>query len=83
MTISRRDIVSSVTLTNGTEQITILNCNRQPLEQALGMDLIYYSHRFQAFVLVQYKRMVDEGGSPGYRPYSDANHAKELARMRT
>jgi hypothetical protein len=82
MTISRRDIVSSVTLREGSDQITILNCNRQPLEQTLGVDLIYYSHRFRAFVLVQYKRMVDENGIPGYRPHSDSNHAKELARMR-
>lgn len=82
MTISRRDIVGSVTLTDGPNQITILNCNRQPLEQTLGVDLIYYSHRFKAFVLVQYKRMVEENGIPGYRPYSDSNHAKELARMR-
>jgi hypothetical protein len=49
----------------------------------LGVDLIYYSHRFKAFVLVQYKRMVDENGIPGYRPHLDSNHAKELVRMRT
>ncbi len=82
MTVSRRDIVSAVTLTDGTEQITILNCNRQPLERTLGVDLIYYSYRFKAFVLVQYKRMIGENGIPGYRPHSDSNHAKELVRMR-
>jgi hypothetical protein len=46
------------------------------------VDLIYYSHKFKSFVLVQYKRMVDENGIPGYRPNLDSNHAKELARMR-
>jgi hypothetical protein len=51
MTVAARDIVSSVTLTDGNERITILNCNRQPLEQTLGVDLIYYSHRFGAFTL--------------------------------
>lgn len=83
MTLSRRDIVSSVTLAAGEDQITILNCNRQPLEQTLGVDLIYYSHRFKSFVLVQYKRMVDQNGTSGYRPHLDSNHAKEIARMRT
>ncbi len=81
MVIARRDIVSSVTLTDGPEQITILNCNRQPLERTLGVDLIYYSHRFEAFVLVQYKRMVDDNGIQTYRPNADDYHEKELVRM--
>jgi hypothetical protein len=83
MSILQRDVVSAVTLTDGSEQITILNCNRQPLEQTLGVDLIYYSHRFEAFVLVQYKRMVSRSGQPEYRPNSDPNHAKEMARMKS
>lgn len=83
MTVSARDIISTVTLTEGPDRITILNCNRQPLEQTLGVDLIYYSHRFKSFVLVQYKRMVDENGISGYRPHLDSNHAKEIARMKT
>ena len=83
MTVSARDIISAVTLTEGPDHITILNCNRQPLEQTLGVDLIYYSHRFKSFVLVQYKRMVDENGISGYRPHLDSNHAKEIARMKT
>ncbi len=81
MTIARRDVVSSVTLSDEGEQITILNCNRQPLEETLGVDLIYYSHQFKSFVMVQYKRMVDDGGVPAYRPHSDENHAKEVKRM--
>jgi hypothetical protein len=81
MTIASRDIVSAVTLNEGTERITILNCNRQPLEETLGVDLIYYSHRFEAFTLVQYKRMVDENGTAGYRLKSDPNYKIEIARM--
>lgn len=81
MTISSRDIVSAVTLNEGKERITILNCNRQPLEETLGVDLIYYNHRFQAFTLVQYKRMVDENGTVGYRPKPDPNYKAEMARM--
>jgi hypothetical protein len=53
----RADVVGTVTLSNAGESLTIINCNRMPLEQILGVDLIYYSHKFDSFVLVQYKRM--------------------------
>lgn len=84
MEIARKDIVGSVVLSDpyGNEYLTILNCNRQPLEQTLGVDLIYYSHRFDSFVLVQYKRMAaGDNGSPCYRPGSDTSHDKEIYRM--
>jgi hypothetical protein len=81
MKIARRDIVGSVVLSSGRDHLTILNCNRQPLEQTLGVDLIYYNHYFDSFVLVQYKRMVDEQYGPVYRPSRDASHEKELKRM--
>lgn len=41
MNVARRDVIGSVVLTNGEEYLTILNCNRQPLERTLGVDLIY------------------------------------------
>jgi hypothetical protein len=73
MKVARRDIVGSVVLSDGKEYLTILNCNRQPLERTLGVDLIYYSHRFDSFILVQYKRMTQgKGGWPEYRPESVA-----------
>jgi len=82
MGITRRDIIGSVVLTDGIEYLTILNCNRQPLEETLGVDLIYYSHRFDSFVLVQYKRMSeDRRGSAEYRPGNDSSHEKEVERM--
>jgi hypothetical protein len=82
MEVARRDQVGSIVLRHGNEYLTILNCNRQPLEETLGVDLIYYSHRFDSFVLVQYKRMRrNENGEARYRPHSDQNHAKELKRM--
>ena len=65
----------------GIEYLTILNCNRQPLEQTLGVDLIYYSHRFDSFVLVQYKRMSEGTQGAEYRPGNDPSHEKELERM--
>ncbi len=85
MEIARKDMVGSVVLGDRycDEYLTILNCNRQPLEQTLGVDLIYYSHRFDSFVLVQYKRMKESrNGTPVYRPNSDPDHDKEIERMR-
>lgn len=80
--VARRDVVGSVVLTNGDEYLTILNCNRQPLERTLGVDLIYYNHRYDSFVLVQYKRMAEAADRmPEYRPNRDASHATELKRM--
>ena len=81
LNVARRDVVGSVFLTNGTENLTILNCNRQPLEQTLGVDLIYYSHRYDSFVLVQYKRMAEGAEGAEYRPGNDASHEKEIRRM--
>lgn len=82
MEIARRDVVGSLVLRAGEECLTILNCNRQPLEHTLGVDLIYYNHGFDSFVLVQYKRMTDGAdGSPEYYPNGDRSHATELQRM--
>jgi hypothetical protein len=85
--VAKPAIVGSITLTNRerTEYLTILNCNRQPLERTLGVDLIYYNHVFDSFVLVQYKLM--KGKSFGnayqaeYRPDNDKSHASEMERM--
>jgi len=44
MEVARRDLVGSIVLRNGEEYLTILNCNRQSLEQTLGVDLVYYNH---------------------------------------
>lgn len=82
MEVARRDVVGSVVLRNNDDYLTILNCNRQPLEQTLGVDLIYYNHRFDSFVLVQYKRMTQTRQSqPEYRPRADRSHATEIKRM--
>ena len=57
-----KDKVGSITFENNThtDRITIMNVNRTPIEETLGVDLIYYNHKFKAYVLVQYKRMETE-----------------------
>jgi len=84
MQLARRDVVGSIVMSDpyGSEHLTIVNCNRQPLERTMGVDLAYYNHSYDSFVFVQYKRMIDGAdGQADYRPNSDSNHADELRRM--
>ena len=81
MEVARRDVVGSVVLADGNAYLTILNCNRQKLETTLGVDLIYYNHHYESFVLVQYKRMSEGPEGAEYRPVGDSNHQKEIDRM--
>jgi hypothetical protein len=83
MEIAGRDIVGALLLSDGQDYLTILNCNRQPLERTLGVDLIYYNHCFDSFILVQYKRMTNgsDGQQLEYRPGRDRNYATEIQRM--
>jgi|SRR5579859_175548 len=64
------------------ERLTVMNVNRHPIERTLGVDLIYYHHHYQSYVLVQYKRLVkgNTSGQWGYRP--DRQFRAELKRMR-
>jgi hypothetical protein len=72
----------AVVFTSGTERLTVINVNRQPLESTTGADLIYINEPMGSFVLVQYKTMRREGDPSRlvYRP--DGQLAKELDRMR-
>jgi hypothetical protein len=50
-------VQGSIEFTKGNERITVLNVNRAGVERAVGVDLIYYTHTFKAYVMVQYKRL--------------------------
>lgn len=54
----REDIVR---FTDGEHTLDVMNVNATGVESAVGVDLIYYSHDYDCFVLVQYKRMEAEG----------------------
>jgi hypothetical protein len=72
-----------VELHDGTTRLVIVNVNRRALESTVGADLIYINETTGSFVLVQYKTMRDVlDEQPVFRPGSDANVARELARMR-
>ena len=47
--------------TDGEHTLDVMNVNATGVESATGVDLIYYSHEYDCFVLVQYKRMEADG----------------------
>lgn len=64
------------------ERLVIINANRKPLEKALGVDLIYYHRKYQAFTFVQYKIMENQTEKREfyYNPNQNS-HNDELLRM--
>jgi hypothetical protein len=78
--VVKRSAIGSVRFQSGDRSLTVINVNRTAIERALGVDLVYYNDYFDAFVLVQYKRMADSrNGGWLYRP--DGNHETEVKRM--
>jgi hypothetical protein len=63
------------------ERLTVWNVNRTALEHALGVDLLYYHHRYQSYMLVQYKAMErpNSGSEAVFRP--DEGTAEQVQRM--
>lgn len=49
--------------TDGESILDIMNVNATSIESATGVDLIYYNANYEAYTLVQYKRMEKSGGS--------------------
>jgi hypothetical protein len=63
------------------ERLTIMNVGGDRPETKLGVDLIYWRQEPNAFVLVQYKRLLKDGSTWRYWPSSDPNFKKEIDRM--
>jgi hypothetical protein len=62
------------------EKLAVMNVNRHKIEHNLGVDLFYYHQKYDAYVMIQYKRMVEEASGVGYRP-TDSSYRSELERM--
>ena len=78
------DMNGSVTFTKQGQKLTISNFNRHKVEENTGVDLVYYHHKFDAYVMVQYKRMQVECSKKNlivYRPL-DGSYKKEIEKMR-
>lgn len=71
-TLLERFAVGAAIFARRDQRLTVLNANRSPIEGSVGVDLIYYHHRYASYVLVQYKRMTEEQDGMGrrwvYRP---------------
>lgn len=75
-------LVGLATFQQRGRKLTIVNVNRTDVEHALGVDLVYYNHHFDAYVLVQYKRM-RQHSTAGHEYRPDDQLEKELERMRS
>jgi len=80
----RQSVVGATDFEQDGKRLTVINVNRLAPENSLGVDLIYYHHAYEAFVLVQYKRMrreeIEERERLVYRP--GAHHRDQVAQMR-
>ncbi len=81
--LSASDLTGRAVFRKGVEVLEIITANKRPLEEVLGVDLIYLNAIKQNVVMVQYK-MLEPSRRRGtkawiYRP--DGQLAKELARM--
>lgn len=73
--------VASAVFKRGSERLSVMNVNRHPVEQTLGVDLFYYHYRYESYVTVQYKRM-EKGAAGDVFWLNDETYEKELRRMR-
>lgn len=68
------------------EVLTVMNVNRTKVEHSAGVDLVYYTHTYSSYVMVQYKRLTPEGTGREkkyrYRPESDSSFQSEIDRMK-
>jgi hypothetical protein len=75
-------VVGSTRFESQGKRVTVINVNRAGIEHAIGVDLIYYSQTYDAYVVVQYKRREasDDDEQWVFRP--NAQFDDELERMR-
>lgn len=87
-TLSDSDLRGRALFRRGTEELEVFTANKRPLEELLGVDLIYYNRARQALILVQYKMMEPsgaryevDGSEKEWLVRIDAQFRDEVARM--
>jgi len=85
-TVLQRYSVGAVTFQKDRRRVTVMNVNRERLEETLGVDLVYYNHDFNAYFMVQYKRFTEESQDSTrirlvYRPSRDSGFSSQMKRM--
>jgi hypothetical protein len=75
---------SSTVFKNNSTKLTVVLANRLPLEEQLGVDLIYFNETFSCFIMVQYKAMEGDSEAVFRIPKEDDCNdqlVKEIKRM--
>ncbi len=75
----KKDITGYVTYKKGQERITIYMANKNPLEEMLGVDLIYINEIMGNMVMIQYKMLERPNKKWVFR--IDDQLMKEMSRM--
>ena len=78
------DVTGRAVFEKGAERLIIYTANRLPLEEMLGVDLIYINETKGNIVMVQYKMLEEErqrDGSSDWRFRPDNQFREEVARM--
>jgi len=75
-----RYVVGATEFVKEGHKLTIMNVNRQKVEETLGVDLIMYHHTYKSYVMIQYKRMNKEHLQYLYRP-NDKSYKSEINKM--
>lgn len=75
------EMLDWINFSDGQQHVRVGNVNRTRLENVLGVDLIYHHLDADTFVLVQYKRMVQNARGE-WLYYPDEQLDRELASMR-
>lgn len=79
------DVTGRAVFQKGNERLVIYTANKLPLEQMLGVDLIYINETRGSIVMVQYKMLEEdkqENGSHDWLFRPDKQLYDEIARMR-
>ena len=78
------DVTGRTVFERGVERLTIYTANRLPLEEMLGVDLIYINETKGNIVMVQYKMLEEEKQRDGFNDWlfrPDSQFQVEVARM--
>ena len=59
--LASSDLTGKAVFVNGDEALEVITANRRPLEEVLGVDLIYVNATMRNVVMVQYKMLEAEG----------------------
>lgn len=83
--LASSDLTGRAIFRKGAEVLEVITANKRPLEEVLGVDLIYLNAIKQNVVMVQYKMLeprARRGGTTDWLYRPDGQLQKELARMR-